>query len=649
MVFEFHSLSTTPIRKAESNLASLNSAHEVKRVRSTKRLSLAQILPSLYLRTQNDGRWANGVLAYDNNLSFDNELLTIMSVHIFEPKVNPAAEFLEISNDFTDPKEILREAISNSFDAKAKVIKISATVNKATGVDELVLQFEDEGEGMTNENLESFFGLGFSKRRELNGAGEKISKAIGEKGHGTKIYFNSRRIEVSTVNNGKRLEAAMDLPRQTLRRGEIPKVNVVESKSDKPNGTSVTVYGYNGNSQIGFSHAAIKDYIMWFTKFGSFEKEVGIKEFDNIVIHLSGLGHMGESDRISFGHIFPPVNVNLTDLKKQDKISPLDFYVARWVYKSVQVKGMPNSKIDIVFGLEGDQAKRTYNQMIHKHYASWNEGEYTVEQRYGLWLCKDFIPICRKNDWVSEKSEWTKYHAFVNSQDFHLTANRSNLDNTPVTVMKCIEDTVRSVFKEQISISPEYRKFQEELERQQQYKDALAEEKDFERRKKAALSQKTTEFEKFTLVEPRQEGGVFSLVMVLLAKRPELFGFKIVDYDTGFGYDLLVTKDTSLDLNRAALRFVEMKHELRRDFSHSFAKLAGVICWDTKLSNEDEITDLKGDKRVLKITAPKLEDPDSYTKYMLTSDTADINIEVFVLKDFLKERLGLDFKAQAKK
>jgi hypothetical protein len=94
---------------------------------------------------------------------------------------------------------------------------------------------------------------------------------------------------------------------------------------------------------------------------------------------------------------------------------------------------------------------------------------------------------------------------------------------------------------------------------------------------------------------------VFSIAMVLLAKQPDLFEFKIVDYDTGFGYDLLVTKDSNLDLNRAALWFVEMKYQLRRDFSHSFGKLAEVICWDTQLSNEDEVIDLKGEKRVLKL------------------------------------------------
>ena len=32
----------------------------------------------------------------------------------FIPEVNPAAEFLEISNDFSNPKEIISAAISNS-------------------------------------------------------------------------------------------------------------------------------------------------------------------------------------------------------------------------------------------------------------------------------------------------------------------------------------------------------------------------------------------------------------------------------------------------------------------------------------------------------------------------------------------------------
>ena len=35
------------------------------------------------------------------------------------PHVNEAREFLEIAKDFKDPQEIMREALSNSWDAGA--------------------------------------------------------------------------------------------------------------------------------------------------------------------------------------------------------------------------------------------------------------------------------------------------------------------------------------------------------------------------------------------------------------------------------------------------------------------------------------------------------------------------------------------------
>ncbi len=35
------------------------------------------------------------------------------------PRVNEAREFLEIAKDFKDPREIIREALSNSWDAGA--------------------------------------------------------------------------------------------------------------------------------------------------------------------------------------------------------------------------------------------------------------------------------------------------------------------------------------------------------------------------------------------------------------------------------------------------------------------------------------------------------------------------------------------------
>ena len=77
------------------------------------------------------------------------------------------------------------------------------------------------------------------------------------------------------------------------------------------------------------------------------------------------------------------------------------------------------------------------------------EGAYTVQERYGLWLCKDFMPIQRKNEWITSKgSEYTKFHAFVNCQDLRLTANRGSIDNTPSEILEDLRKAVQEIYNE---------------------------------------------------------------------------------------------------------------------------------------------------------------------------------------------------------
>jgi len=571
----------------------------------------------------------------------------------FKPSVNEAREFLEISSDFGNPKEIIREAISNSFDAGADKIDISVFIDKSSGEDELVVTIKDNGEGIQEEQLKEFFGLGFSNRVITDALGNKISDAIGEKGHGTKVYFNSKCIELETVRDGKHIKAVFDSPKKILRGGQIPEVKYDVTPTSAPHGTTVTVHGYNDNIQSGFGHEELKDYIYWCTKFGSFELELGITKFKDVTIWLQGLGwkeSVGEP--LKFGHLFPEVVTDVRSLRSKDKISPLDYYVARWVFPNEPLIGMPGAKLDFVFYIEGDEAKRTYNKMIHKPYDYWRPGQYLVQDRYGLWLCKDSIPIERRNSLVAERSEWTKYHAFVNCQEFRLTANRRDVGNTPPQVIKATEETVKDLFERRIKPSTEFQKYREELEKEEREraieKTTEREEWEFDRRSKLAATAKVARVDNIELHEPRQESGVFSLVLQLLAVKPELFDFKVIDYDSSMGYDLLVTKDYALELERASKRFVELKFELKRDFNHTFKKLAEIICWDTKLSNEDDVHDIAGAKRTMKITPPEKETSNCHTKYMLISDTEPHNIEVIVLKDFLRERLGLEFRPRTR-
>jgi hypothetical protein len=222
-----------------------------------------------------------------------------------------------------------------------------------------VLRFKDDGHGMDATGLKSFFSLAMTTRMVRDELGFKSSGAIGEKGHGTKIYFNSRRIEVQSVKDGVLIEAVMDNPRAKLQRGTMPVVELSSRSVGLPNGTTVTVRGYNDNAQGGFGHHALKDYILWFTKFGSCELLVERAAFKDVVLTLSGLGRKdSDPERVSFGHPFPQDNTNVASLRQADKVSPLDYYVARWVFADVPIDGKPGSTIDVVFSLEGDQAKR---------------------------------------------------------------------------------------------------------------------------------------------------------------------------------------------------------------------------------------------------------------------------------------------------
>ena len=47
-----------------------------------------------------------------------------MSTFVITPKVDATQEFIEIANDFSNPLDLVREAIDNAYDAKASVIKI---------------------------------------------------------------------------------------------------------------------------------------------------------------------------------------------------------------------------------------------------------------------------------------------------------------------------------------------------------------------------------------------------------------------------------------------------------------------------------------------------------------------------------------------
>ncbi|TAK66643.1 MAG: hypothetical protein EPO24_01350 [Bacteroidetes bacterium] len=544
-----------------------------------------------------------------------------MNEFTITPSVDETQEFIEIANDFSNPLDIVREAISNSFDANARKVEIYFRVLQDFGESILEIIIKDDGIGMDKEGLQSFFDLGNSKNR---GNQEKI----GEKGHGTKVFFNSTEIKVITRQKRIEYTAILANPIKNLHKRTIPPVTVKSQSTEKTDGTEIFILGYNANRRDRFTHDILKDYILWFTKFGSFEERLGIENLKNSTLILQGLGR-NEPEEIRFGHIFPPESKPVNDLFEQHLVAAPDHYCKQLV-RSGHLKKFPEIAFEAIFSVEGNKVKQQSNPMLRRGGKNNPAGSYTVQERYGVWLCKDFIPVQRKNEWITYKgNEFIKFHAFFNCQKLRLTANRGSIDNTPTEYLDDIKNEIKSIFDEIVE-SDDWRQLAWLEQEADAYKTSEKEKKDFDWRKKKINKTNIAKYKNVILVEPERESGVFALVIQLSTIENNLFPFHILDYDTHSGIDVIAKGDKTTPITLSKLCYVEFKYYLTEDFNHSFLNLHSVVCWETQLKHNSIAKDIAGDERKFEITQPR--DNNDYTHYYLTDSRSSYRIEVYVLK-----------------
>jgi len=169
--------------------------------------------------------------------------------------------------------------------------------------------------------------------------------------------------------------------------------------------------------------------------------------------------------------------------------------------------------------------------------------------------------------------------------------------------------------------------------------------KDFKKLQDRAEKAHVAEFKDTTLVEPYSEVGVLAMIAQLVLLDPALFPFTILDYDSHSGYDVLVKGDATTPIQNARKFYVEYKYLLTNNFNHSFQNLRSIVCWNTKIQQDDEVQDIAQKKRILKIAAPQNPaEPGRYTKFFLDDPYGPVRTEVIVLKLYLKERLGVEFR-----
>ncbi|MBI4282839.1 MAG: ATP-binding protein, partial [Chloroflexi bacterium] len=133
-----------------------------------------------------------------------------------DPEILAAEEYINIVGDYRDPKEAIREAISNALDWAANTISIEVLQDLKRPNAELIIKIEDDGLGLNKSRLKAFFDLGNSTALETDELGHKVSDRIGEKGHGTKTFFNCREIEIFSKSSECTIAALMREPLLTL-------------------------------------------------------------------------------------------------------------------------------------------------------------------------------------------------------------------------------------------------------------------------------------------------------------------------------------------------------------------------------------------------------------------------------------------------
>lgn len=358
---------------------------------------------------------------------------------IFVPVVKDISLYREIVKNMVNPLEVLREAISNCVDAEAKNIFIKIYRNEKG---KFSLDIEDDGVGMDEDEIKTFFNLGDSKKGEKN---------IGEKGLGTKIFFRCDSLSVETHKlNYKSIYAFMESPWKSLKEERLPEYSLefTEEKVYK-SGTKIKIENYLiNNPEKLFNFYVVKDYILWFTAAGSFKNI-----FANFVELNSYVKNMQIAPRIFINDEILGIKEEVAGTHQffQPQENPKEDESEKIYKKSVNYCrhfGPYHRSTNINGEYVSFQLYGTISGInCRKEISRLKAGE-RYKTRFGIYLAKDFIPVLKSN--LIQNKNFHHFHLLLNSQNFDLTADRNNICNRDSEKVKWIFDNAKRIINEDI-------------------------------------------------------------------------------------------------------------------------------------------------------------------------------------------------------
>jgi len=609
-----------------------------------------------------------------------------------EAEVDIGYEFYQIIKDFDNPIQIFREAFQNSVDEFATEVHCKVSIEQRLGREDLFIDIWDNGSGLIVENISAFFGL--AKSTKINADKTPIGK-LGYKGHGTKIYFNSEQIEIFSKpdREGEGWARVLDDPIKQIREHNTfyytkqisPKDCSISLPPEFKTGFCVRIknpyHFQTQNTRFMLNHVYLRDYTNWFTVFGSIRPL--FDDIPPVTLYLHGLNidHFkreasdfgqidplpefveGEHDifeKIQMGHYFPESRNEDTPMeeygKKIDPAKPYSDYYSNQVLKE-RVYLETGSYFDFIVYLEGYETKRRYDILLSRRGKSPFAGnmEHTDAERYGLWACKGGIPIEKVDEWVKGRGvgTYTYMHAFIDCDNFELTANRGSIKNSDLEIIAQVKNKLSEILSSN--------KIQDIMKQRDDWEEAAKtqrtlaqDEKELKQRFKSSINKKYILLPNgFKIPEPtKMKGGGYSesetliVLIELLTLYPNLFPFKILDYNTNKGIDFVVEK-----LGNPS--YIELKGTFQKKINHSFRHIYKFICYELDRVHGDKVEDVENLNARLEVTKDDyFESPNDkfnrkkFTSYQLQPTHSSFqSMEVIVLKEFLSEVIEVTFSS----
>lgn len=591
-----------------------------------------------------------------------------------ERKIDVANLQRELADNKQDVLEVLREALSNAKDHRATRVWIR-TEREARGTFNLVVV--DDGDGMSDEGMQAFWGVG---------ASHKPYKSIGYKGHGTKLFFDCARLSVATKTSADtewQLSTVDDPAKVAARHIEVTNLPTGSRLSTElgalgttlVTGTIVLVEGVQGRSAEGLlERKKVESYCDWSTVLGDIRSGLFDRREDfhkaiaenatselrpgdaelrpiRVLLRLNGERsytepgggpqpqhkHFMEAWRagvvdgvpLAFGHRFADEFKSPTGAKRvQDDSTALRLTGPEdWVFEKYG--------FTVVARVEGHRRQReAYPE------ASWQNhpGVFKFEDRFGLWLCRDFVPIVRRPDLllnaINEVSRKRKsrfefksvrnWHVFVNHQGYTPTANRDGISNQQqfeADLLLTLQEVIERAFKKP--------GFQEWVQRLQSARMSAHREREVDHMNERRLevqswygsSDRRGAVDVSSIRGVSRRPGEDSLIVREPASEQELFHLfgmmeamfdlplRVLEYDANEGVDAIALVNDQR-LHGATYARVEFKYQVASGLplDHFFDAIDLVVCW--QVGGTGDLFELTGAKNArLRMRATSVLNP----------------------------------------